>query len=555
MEYYFKTVSSLEKIFFDKPDNIKELKSATMLKNERYSFQIAVWCESDEELRKKTLYLCVNSELSPFIKAYSVGYVPSVLPSVRFNDDDRYITKKPGLFPDPLYPLKNNEFEVYDCQARALWISIEPDGKMSGKFPVNFEISDDSGKIIHRLKFDIEIIDANLPAQKLKCTSWFHGDCIAAEHGLEIMSDEYFDTVDKYMEVYASFGHNMILTPVFTPSLDTEIGAERLTNQLVDVFCDDGQYSFGFANLERWINLARKNGIEYFEISHFFTQWGAKHTPKIMATVNGEYKRIFGWDTNNDSPEYKEFLDCFLPELKAELKKIGVYDKCFFHISDEPREDDAQSYNTSRNLILPHINEDVLIDALANYELYKRGYIKTPIVSNDHINKFIEEKVPNLWTYYCCAQGKDVSNRFMAMPSYRNRILGYQMYKYNIQGFLHWGFNFWFSRLSKKAVNPYMNTDADGWFQSGDPFVVYPMNDDKDVICSLRLYVFFEALQDMRALELLESLEGREKVEKMLTDIVLFDKYPGSSEYIINLREEVNKAIKDCILSSKQGVR
>jgi hypothetical protein len=133
----------------------------------------------------------------------------------------------------------------------------------------------------------------------------------------------------------------------------------------------------------------------------------------------------------------------------------------------------------------------------------------------------------------------------MAMPSYRNRILGYQLYKYDIKGFLQWGYNFWFTELSKGVVNPYLDTTAGGGFQSGDPFVVYPLDTNGEVVCSLRLYVFNEALQDMRALKLLESLTDRETVQELLEEIVGFKVYPRRSDYILRLRETVNRMIKE----------
>ena len=86
----------------------------------------------------------------------------------------------------------------------------------------------------------------------------------------------------------------MLLTPVFTPPLYTAVGGERPTVQLVKVIKENNKYSFDFENFRRYINLCLNCGIEAFEISHFFTQWGAKHAPKIVATVNGKEKQIFG---------------------------------------------------------------------------------------------------------------------------------------------------------------------------------------------------------------------------------------------------------------------
>jgi len=41
--------------------------------------------------------------------------------------------------------------------------------------------------------------------------------------------------------------------------------------------------------------------------------------------------------------------------------------------------------------------------------------------------------VPELWGYYCCWQAIEVSNHFLAQPSARNRIIGPQIYKYDIK--------------------------------------------------------------------------------------------------------------------------
>ncbi len=87
----------------------------------------------------------------------------------------------------------------------------------------------------------------------------------------------------------------MLLTPVITPPLDTNIGAARPNTQLVKIKKDLNVYEFDFTLLKRFIGLCKKNKIEKFEISHLFTQWGVKCTPNIYAEENGETTRIFGW--------------------------------------------------------------------------------------------------------------------------------------------------------------------------------------------------------------------------------------------------------------------
>ena len=137
----------------------------------------------------------------------------------------------------------------------------------------------------------IEIIDAHLPEQSLKYTQWFHTDCIASYYNLETFSKKHWQYIENFMKVAVKNGHNVIFTPVFTPPLDTAVGGERPTTQLLDIYIDNGKYTFDFDKLDRWIKLSLKTGYKYFEMPHLFTQWGAEFCPKIMATVDGEYKK------------------------------------------------------------------------------------------------------------------------------------------------------------------------------------------------------------------------------------------------------------------------
>lgn len=534
----------MEKIFCNDILESEEHASGSMMKNEIYSFQLAGWV-SHESQQRVHCTIRVESELEPYIQIKRVGYVPSLLPAIEMKSDDDYISKQVGMFPDPLFSVTDGKIELASNQTRAFWFVVEPRGEIVGTFPIGIEILDEHGEILDNLCFELEIIDANLPALDIYNTGWFHGDCIAKLHNVELLSDTYFSIVEKYLEIYVKFGHNTILTPIFTPPLDTEIGGERPTNQLVNVYVDSGEYTFEFGNLKRWIDLCHKQGITNFEMSHLFTQWGAYHAPKIMAIVDGEYKKIFGWETDALSLEYREFLAEFLPQLLEFLRSEDILQNCFFHVSDEPKDQHLEQYKAVKSILLSYLDDAQLIDALSSYQFFEQGIVTRPVVSTNHVHTFIEHGVKDLWAYYCVSQGIGVANRFMAMPSYRNRVLGYQLYKYDIKGFLHWGFNFWFSQYSKQEINPYVDTTAGGAFTSGDSFVVYPLDEMGDVVCSLRLYVLNEGFQDMRALKLLEQLTDKETVANLLREIEGFDSYPRNNQYYLEIRERINRKIKE----------
>ncbi|MBO4391674.1 MAG: DUF4091 domain-containing protein, partial [Clostridia bacterium] len=295
-----------------------------------------------------------------------------------------------------------------------------------------------------------------------------------------------------------------------------------------------------------------QNGIEYFELAPLYTQWGAQNAPKIIAEENGETKRIFGWETDAYGEEYVNFLSQLIPALTAFFKERNMADRVYFHVSDEPSGDSPEKYNAAAALIRKYTGDEFnMIDALSSYRFYETGAVKTPVPSTNHIEPFIENGVKDLWCYYCCGQYKDVSNRFIAQPSLQNRILGIQLYKFGIKGFLHWGYNFWNSVLSYEMIDPYYVTDAKEAYPSGDAFIVYPGNDGKPV-SSLRFEVFFDGIQDMRALEALEKKIGREKtleiIDSGLKEKITFSLFPRSNGWLLELREKINR-----ILSEKEG--
>ena len=135
---------------------------------------------------------------------------------------------------------------------------------------------------------------------------------------------------------------------------------------------------------------------------------------------------------------------------------------------------------------------------------------------------------------------------YIAMPSARNRILGVQLFKYKIEGFLQWGFNFYNAQYSDHPINPYLCTDGDGFVPAGDTFQVYPGADGAPEE-SIRMAVTRDALQDLRAFEMLAELESHAYVvslmEEKLEQSITFDQYPHSAEYLQQLRSKVNAEV------------
>lgn len=539
-----KVLSSLEKVFKHSDVSHLHFEQFSMLKNERSSFQAAYQIGSLNTLDAE---LEIVSPLAEYIRSFKVNLIPAKNVAAE-TADDYYITKESGEFPDLLTPVEDHRVTLQPGGTYAFWFEIKAEKELPvGEFDITV-ILRQKETVLASASVKVSVIDALLPKQTLIFTNWFHTDCLASYYKVPVFSEDYWRITENYLKRAREFGMNMVLTPVFTPPLDTQVGGERPTVQLTDVtVTGTDTYSFGFDMFDQWVAMCDRCGIDYYEISHFFTQWGAKHAPKIMAhTPEGE-KRIFGWETDAFGSAYSSFLHQFADAFIKHLDEKGIRDRCVFHVSDEPEKEHLDAYKKASALVHDCFKGFRIIDALSDFDFYQQKLVDTPIPSNDHIEPFIGN-VPELWTYYCCAQNHDyVSNRFFSIPSQRNRVLGYQLYKFQAVGFLHWAFNFWFAQFSVHEIDPFTETDADGVFYSGDSYVVYPGEDGKP-LNSLRLHVFYDAFQDMMALQLLESKIGRDAVIQLLESEtekpLTFSEYPHSSKWQLETREKINQAIR-----------
>lgn len=544
-------VSAMEKVFFDGiPKN--DISRVSMLKNERLNVQACFRQKSFRRVRYE-----IFGELASYVLAREVDYGKGYY-NLRPDSDDYFIFQdgRETLYPDILRPITGT-VALYPDSWAALWLTVySTEDLPCGNFGLGVRVYDEGGELLAEEVLNVDVIDERLVETDLIVSNWLYCDSICMYHGVEIFSEDFYSLLGEYLNSACRHGVNTLYVPLFTPPLDTQVGKDMKTVQAVGVYKNNGRYSFDFSQLKRLLVFARERKIRYFELSHLATQWGAKYAPKIMAMVDGVEQKIFGWSTYSLGAEYVDFLSAFLPELTKFLKEENLTDCVLAHISDEPRLSHLDDYIHIKETVKRFLGDIPICDALSSYEFFERKAVDLPIVDIAYADKFVKAGVRYMAYYYCANHQKYISNRFLSMPSQRNRILGAQLYLNNAVGFLHWGFNFYKSYLSKEWVEPFMTTDAGGMFQSGDSFVVYPS--EKGVWESLRLEVFSDAMSDYRALKTLEKKKGREYVCALLTDAGMrgYVQYDRDDRAHFMLREKINACIADtkpsCLYKKKQ---
>lgn len=536
----FLLVPAEEKVLPDRYPAHEE-RANSMAKDETFSFQLAFFAS----LATRGNYAVkIESEIGEYITCCKTDLVPCTFPKYA-NFDEWFLSDKAFLCPDVLVPLDGSFRPLSRPGWNALRFIVR--GKLkAGTYPIRILLTAPDDTTLVDTVYTLTVKNFTLGESRLIYTSWFHYDAIAQYYHLPVFSRAYNKIMDDFIKDAVAHGMNMLLIPMFTPPLDTKVGSERLTVQLVDVTKTDDSYEINLDRLIDFMKHVKKLGTRYFEMSHLFSQWGAETAPKVMATTKEGEKRIFGWDTPALGGEYEKFLRIFLPALRTRLIAEGLYENCYFHLSDEPSETHIDHYADLRDVVFSLLPDAKGMDALSHYEFHERGLVTCPVVATNYINPFLENHVDGLWAYYCCGQGDNyLSNRLMAMPGERTRVLGFQLWLCGIKGFLQWGYNFYNSVLSERPIDPYLVNDGDGAYPSGDPFVVYP-SQDGHAVDSVRHEIFYDAIQDYNLMCVAEEKIGREAAAKILTDLGFcenFTDYPHDLSALKAARRAAQDAI------------
>ncbi|WP_147915891.1 DUF4091 domain-containing protein [Ruania zhangjianzhongii] len=545
-DWTFHTVDSLTKVFADEPPRPAAAgASLSGFLGEVLSVQIAFLPPATESLNAlPALRVSLGGAVAEHVRLSTVELVPATLLAFDGHDEG-YLRDTPGLYPDLLRPL-GPEATIPPAIGywRALWIDLcVDDEELAGSSELTVQLSDaESGAVLHQTTIPVQVHPHRLPELDIVNTHWLHADCLADYYRVQPFGEEHWRVVDAFIGAAAGMGVNSVLTPTWTPPLDTAVGHTRTPVQLVQISHDGGGYQFRFDLLGRWLRLCVKHGMRAVEIAHLFTQWGATATPAIYVDTPAGTEQWFGWEVPATDPRYRELMAALLPQLRAYLAEHWS-GEVIFHISDEPREQMLPDYRAAREVVADLLDGALVADALSDYAFAREGVVDTPIVATNHVGEFLAAGV-SPWVYYCVSQHRDVANRFISMPSLRNRVLGRQLFAAAAPGFLHWGFNFWNAQFSLGQVDPFTDTSARGAFPAGDAFIVYP-GEDGTALASIRYRVFAQAMADHRALQLLRDLTDTETARAMIDQdgTLGYDTFSYDSEHYLTSRRAVDERI------------
>ena len=500
-------------------------------RNEQFSFQVAM---RSDEANTQTVKVEVEGPDGWSVRVRRVGFVPvrhlnTALAEGPLEVDG--LGHVPGYVPDPLFD--ETEVVLPGDETHAFWVTVRPgDEAVAGDHALSVRVLPERGKEQKRTA-KIKLHDILLqPRRNFSMTHWFYADSIADYYGMEPFCEEFWPLCNAYMQNYAEHGSDMIYVPIFTPPLD---GVKRPTQLLRVTDKGKGKYEFDWADARRWIQMAKSCGITDFEWTHPFTQWGVKHAIRIYEGQGLDEKLLWDAETPATGEVYRNFLGQYLPELKTFLDSEDLLAHSFFHVSDEPHnEEDKANYKAARALLKELAPWMKTMDALTDIAYGREGLTDMPVPSIRTALQFAEEGIES-WCYYCCGPRGKFLNRLLDTPLAKIAMHGFLFYRWPFKGFLHWGFNYWFRSQTRELIDPYSVQDGHKWpnWAFGDTFVVYPGPDGP--IDSLRWEVFAESLQDYQLLQTLDLPRDH----KLLQPMRNFDDFPKRESWRTRTRREL----------------
>ena len=493
---------------------------------ERVSFQVGVRRDAGEP---QTIRVEVDAPQQIDARVRRVGYVPvrhhntPVLP-----DETDGVGHIPGYVPDPLFD--EDSLLLPAGETHAFYVTLKVGRRaVPGTHDVAVVVVPEKGKA-RRHSVRLLVHDVVLRRREnFAVTNWFYNDAILDYYHCTAFDKRYWAILSAYFRDMAEHGQDTVLTPMFTPPLD---GVKRPTQLLQVSRTAAGRYRFGWADVERYVKLARRCGLRQFEWTHLFTQWGVEHAIRIYQGQGVDEKLLWKPDTGATSGTYRDFLSQFLPEFHGFLTANRLLTRSFFHVSDEPHgETHSANYIAARGLLKELAPWMRTMDALSEIVYGRQRLTDMPIPSIRTALDFEREGIP-CWCYYCCNPGGRFVQRLLDTPLTKIRMNGWLFYRWPFQGFLHWGYNYWHRSQTRQMIDPFSVQDGCAWpgWAYGDTFQVYP--GPAGPIDSLRWEAFADSLQDYALLQ----TAGICRNSRLLAPLKSFEEFPKDQKWIRQAR-------------------
>lgn len=355
---------------------------------------------------------------------------------------------------------------------------------------------------------------------------WLLPDRVARVHRVSRGSQEYYQFVEKHLNLLADMRNTMFQLPTPLPICD-----------------QDGKVTgFDFSECDRYLALARKAGFRSF-CSGFVAHWKYWSDP--------DYYLVWDMETLVESIEGYRQLKLYFEGEKEFIERNHLGEEYLQSLLDEPQVPNSMAYKaltcTFRTLLpgvrlidpveTPDIagSCDIWVIKQAVYETYKEKY--------DMLQKLGAE----YWVYACGFPANKWMNHILDLPLTATRLGDWQGVRCGMTGYLHWGYmdvNDTMDPLNDTNYNIEYRGES-RYYPPGNHAVVY-VSKDQNIYESVRLHVRRNAAADGELL-----LRLRREDEKACNEIIDsvctgFAEYTSDASLVEQARRALLEKLDNC---------
>ncbi len=524
-ELVFEYVDPLQKVFPESNYFPPQQAHADVARGEHASFQFVVRANTSIKNLRISVTAPKNGDytLSDIKKGF-VGFVRDSRTNSEPASDA--LTPVSGFYPDPI--LYQEKKDVAFGVTQPIWLTVTiPKTALTGLYKGNVTIEGTLGKDTFRKTqtFEVEVYKPVIDTTSLWISNWFYlGKLSHLNNNKEVEKhgDRYWELTRILARKMSEYRQN---TAKVSPFEHTEFEFR------------DGKWSFDFSNYNKMVALFEEEGvIGRLEGGHLARRlvpgWSEPYGLFVpnLDSGNGEDMKTVPLD----DAMVEEFYGQFLPAFEENLKVNGWLKGYIQHIADEPNSGNIESYKEITNFIRTLMPNITVIEATHEYRLEDQIDIWVPQMATlKHRLDFYKERMQNgdeVWYYTCQSPKGEFANRFIGLPLIKTRLLHWVNFKYDVTGYLHWGFNFWGSGINiANSDDPYDDTSGIVFhngtvISGGDSWIVYP--GDNEIFPSIRLEAMRDGIVDYELLKMYQKKfpeKAKEMVDRVVFNFELYD--------------------------------
>jgi len=395
--------------------------------------------------------------------------------------EDELVAKAPCALPDPFWDTPTVDVPANTVQP--LWIEVEvPREAKPGEYigTITLRWNGDSA----RLPVRVTVWDFEMPqARHQQVTNWFAFP--GAGYHAAWDSPEFWELAAEFARIMAAHRQTCF---------KAELGWIKTTyNSKSGYHCD-------FRFLDRWAETFFARGLERMELFQ---------AGRSSASVDDPTARIAPADLPVDvkgeavelTPQAK--LEGILGQIEKHVREKNWTGRVMLHVHDEPFLHSVPSYRKVAEIVHRAAPTLKVIEAVEATGFGDAIDVLVPKLN--HLNLWLphfqkmQREGKEVWFFTCCHPVGRYPNRFLDQPLVKMRALHWISYLYGLDGYLHWGLNYF-----AEGTDPYSEEGVSKDLPLGDRAIMYPGRSGP--VGSLRWSAMRDGLQDY---EYLQVLEGR----------------------------------------------